>query len=241
MRSGAGERFLLFAQQADQHDERLGAGGGALEIEALSEAGVAAAEKRQRFERGSHGVVIRRGGKRQEVGAAVIYNGSLGSSGKQCGRVFGDQIAVVERQRAAAGDLSTCGHIHDRAGGELRLHAAGKDDDLKTGRTGENVVLLQPVFLKYGGVFAACVGFCDREDLVPLRIGVVQKRLIRLLQCSVDGTVDARRKGVFEKTQRNQRIAGVSAGGGDGAEEKNAGKNEKKKAGAFFHGYSFSP
>ena len=56
--SRPGQRLLLLAQDPDEHDEGLKAGGGSLQIKALAVAGESALEQMQGLQGGGHGVVV---------------------------------------------------------------------------------------------------------------------------------------------------------------------------------------
>ena len=131
MSGGAGERGTLFTKHTDEHDERLDAGGDLFQLVAAADAAARAAEKRERFERVCHRVVVGAFGRAEGIAAAVAHNSGFGRAGEQRRGVLGDEIAVVRLERAAARKLRAVGHIHDCAGGERGGQLARKRDDLQ--------------------------------------------------------------------------------------------------------------
>ena len=77
----AGERFLLFAQQADEHDERFHACRRFFEVKALPVGGVGPTEKAERLERRSHRGIVDGGGGHDRVGTAVHHDRGLARDG----------------------------------------------------------------------------------------------------------------------------------------------------------------
>ncbi|CAN3976369.1 Inner membrane protein ypdA, partial [Dysosmobacter welbionis] len=79
--AGVGQRIILLAQDADEHDEGLQAGRGDLQVISISVAGEAALKQVHGLERDSNGVVVRVGGVAEGVGALIIHNRRLGGDG----------------------------------------------------------------------------------------------------------------------------------------------------------------
>ena len=236
---GAGEGGVLFAEETNEHDDRLGAGGRFLKVVAAAEAGVRAAEEPERFERGGNGVVVRRVREGEVIAAAVVDHGSLGRAGEQGGGVLRDQTAVVDGNGASACKLPAVGHVHNGAGGESDSQLAGKGKDLRSRDAGENVALLDARFSEQGGIIRAGVGLSGRDGSAPARLGVVQKGGIGRSDGLVDPRLGLRAEYALQKIQRNERVARVAADRGGIADKERGGQAEGEKGSSFFHGGSF--
>ena len=138
-----GQRIILLAQDADEHDEGLQAGRGDLQVISISVAGEAALKQVHGLERGSNGVVVRVGGVAEGVGALIIHNRRLGGDGKHGGGFLSHQIPVAGCKGTATGNGGPCGDIHHSAGVERDLHTARQQQDARAGGAGQGVACLQ--------------------------------------------------------------------------------------------------
>ena len=232
----AGQRLALLAEKTNEHNERLHARGGLLEVKALAVARVRPAEERESFERGGHGRIVDRGRACDGIEAAVIHDRGLAGGGEKRRRVLGDEIAVIFRERRAAFDLAAGRHVDDRAGGKLHIDAARQHDDLKTGRAGENVALLEARLGEDVGALRAHVGLCRGNGRAERGLSLCIRRLIGLVEGGVDGRSRLGGKRCLQIVERDQRVAAVSpCGHGRGGEHRHCEERCEQGNGPF-HG-----
>ena len=199
--SRPGQRLLLLAQDPDEHDEGLKAGGGSLQIKALAVAGESALEQMQGLQGGGHGVVVRPVGIGEGVLPLIVHHRGFGGDGIGGGGVLGGQIAVVGGEIRTAGNHSSGGNIHHSAGFIGHAPAAGQQQNAGACDAVKCVTFFEAGLLPGGSCLAYLTVFQTFSQI-----------FVRLLQCLIDFFLCALRKFAVQVRKGCQRISRVPGG-----------------------------
>ena len=204
--AGIGQRGFLLTQHADEHDQRLQAGGRQLQIEAAAEGGEAAAEEVHGLQRGGHGIVVDGIGVAEAVISHVVHHGGGGGNGEQGSGIFGHHVAVIHGQDGAAGDSLTGGDIHHGTGVKGDLHITGQSQNTKTGGTIEDIAGLETGLLPHIGALHVAGGTQSSQ----LGGSLIVQGAVGIVEPFFYGGIYTVAVGTGEVAEGDQRVGGIA-------------------------------